>query len=71
MEDLERTLQRLGYERVSLMLKEESRDFIKDWIPGSKAEDYVVACEITAVKPMAGTQKPVSAALVPPPSQSS
>jgi len=31
-------------------MKEESRDIIKQWLPGSGAEDYVVSAEITAEK---------------------
>ena len=31
---------------------QESREFIKDWLPGSGAEDFVVSANVTAVKPM-------------------
>lgn len=44
-----------GFERVNVELKPESRNFIKDWLPGSKAEDYVVSANITAYKPHSPT----------------
>ena len=40
-----------GFERVSVVEKEESKEFIKDWLPGSGAEDYVVSANVTAYKP--------------------
>ena len=39
-----------GFERVSVVEKEESKEFIKDWLPGSGAEDYVVSANVTAYK---------------------
>ena len=42
-----------GFERVSVVEKEESKEFIKDWLPGSGAEDYVVSATVTAYKPAA------------------
>ena len=38
--------------------KEESRAVIAGWLPGSKAEDYVVSAEITARKPFTGGRRP-------------
>lgn len=43
-----------GFEAIEIRVKEESREFIKDWAPGSRAEDYVASAEITAVKPLNG-----------------
>ena len=40
-----------GFVDVCVDMKEESREFIKDWLPGSGAEDFVVAANVTAVKP--------------------
>jgi hypothetical protein len=40
-----------GFENVSVDLKEESREFIKDWMPGSGCEDYVVSATVVAFKP--------------------
>lgn len=33
-------------------IKPSSRDFIKEWLPGSGAEEYVVSASITAIKPL-------------------
>ena len=43
-----------GFERVSVVEKEESKEFIKDWLPGSGAEDYVVSANVTAYKALSG-----------------
>lgn len=51
MDDVEPTLQASGFTETVVKLKEESRDFIKDWLPGSGCEKYVVSANITAVKP--------------------
>jgi hypothetical protein len=37
-----------GFKDVSVNMKEESKDVIKQWLPGSGAEDYVVSAEINA-----------------------
>jgi hypothetical protein len=46
-------LKAAGFRDVFVQLKEESREFIKDWMPGSGAEDFIVAANITATKPIA------------------
>lgn len=33
-------------------IKEESREVIKQWLPGSGAEDFVVSANVQAIKPM-------------------
>jgi hypothetical protein len=40
-----------GFADVRVVEKKESREFIKDWLPGSGAEDYVVSANVTANKP--------------------
>ena len=40
-----------GFANVRVVEKAESREFIKDWLPGSGAEDYVVSANVTATKP--------------------
>ena len=40
-----------GFADVRVVEKKESREFIKDWLPGSGAEDYVVSANVTATKP--------------------
>ena len=49
--DLTAWLQEAGFESVEITVKEESRDFIKDWAPGSGVENYVASANIEAVKP--------------------
>jgi SAM-dependent methyltransferase len=40
-----------GFEKVVVEPKDETREFIRDWAPGSGVEDYVVSARIEAVKP--------------------
>ena len=44
-------LRRAGFEDIRVDVREESRQFIKDWIPGSGAEKYVASATIEATKP--------------------
>jgi len=44
-------LRAAGFENVRILVKEESRAFIEDWMPGSGAESYVASATIEAVKP--------------------
>jgi len=48
---VEPLLKSAGFENVVVKLKEESREFIKNWLPGSGCEKYVVSADITARKP--------------------
>lgn len=50
VELLEAMLQRTGFGNIRINPKTESRTFIRDWMPGSKIEDYVVSATIEAVK---------------------
>jgi arsenite methyltransferase len=40
-----------GFADVRVEEKAESREFIKDWMPGSGCENYVVSANVTATKP--------------------
>jgi arsenite methyltransferase len=51
--ELESMLQRTGFENIQIKPKAESKTFIRDWMPGSRIEDYVVSATIEAVKPLA------------------
>jgi len=49
-EEVSRMLAVAGFQDVRVDLKPESREFIKDWAPGSGAESYVCSAIITAGK---------------------
>jgi len=49
-EDLEQILREAGFTDIRIEPKEESREFVKDWLPGSGAEEYVVSAYIMARK---------------------
>lgn len=51
--ELESMLQRAGFENIRIRPKEASKTFIRDWVPGSQVENYVVSATIEAVKPQA------------------
>ena len=50
MESLDKFLIDAGFKDVKMNLKEESREIISQWLPGSGAEDFVISAEITASK---------------------
>ena len=43
-------LQEAGFSDIQVTPKNESKAFIKDWAPGSGAENYVLSADIVAVK---------------------
>ncbi len=51
VETIEALLRVAGFEAVRVDVKEESRAFIREWMPGSGAERYVASATIEAVKP--------------------
>ena len=48
--ELEELLRDSGFRDIQIRPKDESKAFIKDWIPGSGIEDYVLSATIEAVK---------------------
>lgn len=44
-------LEDAGFEEIRVRVDEASREFIRDWMPGSGAEKYVASANIEAVKP--------------------
>jgi ubiquinone/menaquinone biosynthesis C-methylase UbiE len=51
IQDLESMLHQAGFGNIKIKPKDESKTFIRDWMPGSRIEDYVVSATIEAVKP--------------------
>ena len=55
-DDLAGALEKAGFEQIVIEPKPQSAKYIKDWLPGSGAEDFVVSANITAVKPGAASK---------------
>lgn len=51
IDELESILVNAGFHEIEITPKDESREFIKDWAPGSSVEDYVVSAHIKGIKP--------------------
>lgn len=49
--DLEQMLQAAGFRATRIHPKDESKTFIREWVPGSNLADYLVSASIEAVKP--------------------
>ena len=54
IDDLHAMLEAANFSEISITPKDESREFIRDWVPGSGVEDYVISAHIEAVKPATG-----------------
>ena len=50
IDELSKLMQQAGFKNIKIEPKDESREFIKDWAPGSNIEDYVVSATIQAEK---------------------
>ena len=48
---LERVLQSAGFHNARVIVKEASKEFIKDWFPGSGIEQVVRSADVQGVKP--------------------
>lgn len=53
IDELKNILAKAGFVDIMIEPQENSRMFIKDWVPGSDAENYVISAKIKAVKPKA------------------
>ncbi len=51
VDDLQAMLTGAGFTNVRIQPKDTSREFIREWMPGSSASDYVVSAVIEATKP--------------------
>jgi len=49
--ELERMLTEAGFSEIRIIPRDESRDFIKDWMPGAGVENLIVSATIEAKKP--------------------
>ena len=52
VDELQTILEGVGFSEIRITPKDESREFIRDWVPGSGLEDYVVSAYIEAIKPV-------------------
>jgi SAM-dependent methyltransferase len=51
--EIETMLRDAGFAEIEIKPKDESREFVRNWVPDSKVEDYVVSATIEAIKPKA------------------
>jgi arsenite methyltransferase len=51
IKEIESLLGRTGFVEIRIQPKDESKTFIRDWIPGSRIEDYILSATIEAIKP--------------------
>ncbi len=51
IEDIEKRLQKAGFQDINIRPKNESRETIREWFPGRSLEDYVTSATIEAIKP--------------------
>jgi hypothetical protein len=51
VETIRALLRVAGFESIRVDVKEQIREFIRDWLPGSGIEHYVASATIEAVKP--------------------
>ena len=56
--DIETMLHESGFQDIQIQLKEQSREFIREWAPGRNVAEYVVSATIEAVKPISCTDSP-------------
>ena len=53
IEDLEEIITAAGFNDIRIEPKGESKDFIRDWVPGRNISDYIVSATLNVIKPMA------------------
>ena len=47
---LEKIITKVGFKNISVRPRDESRALIRQWMPGSKIEDFIVSASIEATK---------------------
>jgi SAM-dependent methyltransferase len=55
IEELQAMIEQAGFIDVRIEPKDESREFIRDWAPGSNVTDFVVSATIEGIKPTNGS----------------
>jgi arsenite methyltransferase len=50
--EVEGMLQAAGFVDIDIRSKDESREFIQEWEPGKKLDDYVLSASMSATKPL-------------------
>jgi hypothetical protein len=53
IQELEFILKKTGFTNIHIKPKPESKEFIRNWMPGNRIEEYVVSATIEAIKPRA------------------
>ena len=51
LDDLEGMLKDAGFADIRIQPKDESRTFIREWVPGTNITDYLISATLEAVKP--------------------
>jgi arsenite methyltransferase len=51
VDEIKAMLRQSGFTEVIVEPKDESKDFIKDWVPGANVENYIVSAVIKGIKP--------------------
>ncbi|MFC0211212.1 arsenite methyltransferase [Paenibacillus chartarius] len=51
VDEVKAMLTQSGFKDVIVELKDDSKTFIKDWVPGSNVQNYIASAVIKAVKP--------------------
>lgn len=51
MDELAAMIKAAGFTVIRIDQKEQSRSFVKDWVPGKGIENYVLSATIQGVKP--------------------
>jgi arsenite methyltransferase len=50
IDELKSILEKSGFRNIRIEPKDESRKFIREWVPGKNIEDYIISATIEAVK---------------------
>ena len=51
VDEVEQMLRQAGFTEIDIRPKDESKTFIRDWIPGSPIADYVMFATVAATRP--------------------